>query len=539
MDAAAEFDPAEFGQRLTSSLHAARKAGVQWQGSKRDLKPSGMLQNMRRGVARKVTKQAAARRRRAASARRSAVVQVLEVDEAGKVVGHVPGGQKYPLSRPFVVASTRILTPLEREADAAVFTAAQGNFHPLVALLARKPAQVNFQRPLSDGSTGLMAAACHGDLDMVKWLLAAGGDVMLSDSLGRRALHYAADAQHAEVEALLLREEVARAAELGPVADGGFEYDVFVSSSVLGGAAPGQSAPEPAAGGDAAGRRVAVSRSMLGRWDAEEDGGDVADSEASLSFAQWLEAVHREEEAFEAGLAGAVDEGLTSDSEEEGQDYPEDDAGEAFDGSVAGTAHDGGYGYGVDAVEGDWGDADSGYAHDSEGGDTPSPEQDMDALDREDEAHQAQLRSALDALPGEPEQGRAERVLGAVEAGVGGRGAGHAGLALPPSHGIATGIHMPGRLSHSQFQSWVVDGSRAGAAGLLAPGGAARAMDANAGYVQVDEDEAPAPGSALSGGYAPSVQGPGSLPPGVAAQLRLAGLGQLPAAGGRATGQAL
>lgn len=81
--------------------------------------------------------------------------------------------------------------------------AADGNVNGVLALLSRDKSLVNWRD--EEGLTPLIRAADRDALDVVKILLDNGADVMMSDSDGLTALHYAALCGHARSAALLVQ----------------------------------------------------------------------------------------------------------------------------------------------------------------------------------------------------------------------------------------------------------------------------------------------------------------------------------------------
>lgn len=72
-------------------------------------------------------------------------------------------------------------------ADEAIFHAFRRGgtaIEDLLGILQRAGVSVNFQRPVSDDTTALMAAAYHGHAGAVRALLAAGADPSLRDAAG-------------------------------------------------------------------------------------------------------------------------------------------------------------------------------------------------------------------------------------------------------------------------------------------------------------------------------------------------------------------
>lgn len=81
-----------------------------------------------------------------------------------------------------------VLNPVERQMDEAIFEAFQtGDLSSLHAVLASFPDTINFRRRLGDGTTALMAAAFHGNLDTVRHLLSLGAKASLADAGGKSA----------------------------------------------------------------------------------------------------------------------------------------------------------------------------------------------------------------------------------------------------------------------------------------------------------------------------------------------------------------
>ena len=96
----------------------------------------------------------------------------------------------------------------DRRMDAAIFHAFQtGDLSPVFAALG--VARIDFQRVHADGTTALMAAAFHGDLDAVRRLLELGATVTLSDVHGNDAIGLAKMRGHRET-AILLEQHAAK-----------------------------------------------------------------------------------------------------------------------------------------------------------------------------------------------------------------------------------------------------------------------------------------------------------------------------------------
>lgn len=121
-----------------------------------------------------------------------------------------------PLSAP---SPGRILNPFQREIDAAIWHAfATGDMTRIFAAV-RGGSDVNYQRMLSDLTTGLMAAAYHGDSQAAVLLIRKGALVRIADVSGRSAACIASDRGHVLLAAflrdVLQEEEEEFAASLG------------------------------------------------------------------------------------------------------------------------------------------------------------------------------------------------------------------------------------------------------------------------------------------------------------------------------------
>ncbi|CAN0551769.1 unnamed protein product, partial [Laminaria digitata] len=80
-----------------------------------------------------------------------------------------------------------------------------GDLASLHGVLASSPATINFRRRLGDGTTALMAAAFHGNLDTVRHLLSLGAKASLADAGGKSAALIAGMRGHRECFAELQR----------------------------------------------------------------------------------------------------------------------------------------------------------------------------------------------------------------------------------------------------------------------------------------------------------------------------------------------
>lgn len=78
-------------------------------------------------------------------------------------------------------------TPLHRTVRSIGQAFQTGDLSSLHSILASSPATINFRRRLGDGTTALMAAAFHGNLNTVRHLLSLGAKASLADAGGKSA----------------------------------------------------------------------------------------------------------------------------------------------------------------------------------------------------------------------------------------------------------------------------------------------------------------------------------------------------------------
>ena len=97
----------------------------------------------------------------------------------------------------------RVLVPLERVIDEAVWRAFKLGDLPAIESAILQGASVNYQRVSSDLTTSLMAAAHHGEAGAARWLVERGALVNLRDVNGRGAVDFARSAGHTELADLL------------------------------------------------------------------------------------------------------------------------------------------------------------------------------------------------------------------------------------------------------------------------------------------------------------------------------------------------
>lgn len=104
-----------------------------------------------------------------------------------------------------------------------------GDLSSLLRVLASSPATINFRRRLGDGTTALMAAAFHGNVETVRHLQSLGAKASLTDAGGKSAALIAGMRGHRECFAELQRAaDEERAASSRK--DGGredFVYDLY------------------------------------------------------------------------------------------------------------------------------------------------------------------------------------------------------------------------------------------------------------------------------------------------------------------------
>lgn len=164
---------------------------------------------------------------------------------------------------------TRVLNPREREVDEAIWTAFRANdfsrffaiFHSLTPESKLNP--VAFQRP-ADGATILMAAALHGRVDVIEFVLrSSAASALQRDWEGATAATFAARAGYSNVHAALLACEDAEREK-------DFVYDVYcvdVSASRDHESAGATAAATGDASGDGAVRAPVVEVSAaVQRW---------------------------------------------------------------------------------------------------------------------------------------------------------------------------------------------------------------------------------------------------------------------------------
>lgn len=98
-------------------------------------------------------------------------------------------------------------------------------------ILSSSPGSVNYRRRLGDGTTALMAAAFHGDLDAVRYLLSVGATPCSVDGGGKTAALFAGMRGHRECFAELQRvvDEESTSSTRGRAGGGHdeFVYDLY------------------------------------------------------------------------------------------------------------------------------------------------------------------------------------------------------------------------------------------------------------------------------------------------------------------------
>lgn len=106
-----------------------------------------------------------------------------------------------------------------------------GDTSCLRGILASSPAVVNYRRRLGDGTTALMAAAFHGDLDTVRYILSIGAKASLVDADDKSAALFAGMRGHRECFAELQRasdeEGVRSTRRQGAGGRDDFVYDLY------------------------------------------------------------------------------------------------------------------------------------------------------------------------------------------------------------------------------------------------------------------------------------------------------------------------
>jgi hypothetical protein len=172
--------------------------------------------------------------------------------------------------RPAAAAAMRVLTPVEREMDEAVWTAFMHRDLSRGLALVTRGEDANYQRVLADGTSLLMAAAALGADAAVAELLRAGARVAASDVHGATAVAHAERGGHYRLAARLavvLDEELAAECV----------YDVYV---VERGIDEGDEGMDGAGAGGGGGGGAPPARAAIvgGR---EGDGGGDADDAAS------------------------------------------------------------------------------------------------------------------------------------------------------------------------------------------------------------------------------------------------------------------
>jgi hypothetical protein len=256
-----------------------------------------------------------------------------------------------PLLKP---QANRILTPLQRKMDKAIFDAQRTGEFAAVFEAMRHGCDVNFQRVASDLSTALIAATQHGNERVVRALLQRGALVRVPDMYGRTAWRVAHDSGHHTLASLLrgvLQEEEEELATWGraqgtavpattSVAAGGpgngaghdasdDEYDVYVmtgerSDEAIVGATVADG-HEARTEGNGAGPRVRIVR-----LDPLAE-GEVTSLFYHAQGGGGAGGADDDDELLVADQAGSSEED-SADSEDSnredapGADYPEDDA---------------------------------------------------------------------------------------------------------------------------------------------------------------------------------------------------------------------
>lgn len=262
--------------------------------------------------------------------------------------------------KPLVRTPVAILAPDERPIDEAVWVAFQtGSFDHVFKLVAHGTS-VDYQRRAADNTTALMAAAYHGNRQVVEELLNLGADLSLRNRAGLAAADIAAEANHAELAAWMRQlangtsgvtheqRRGGRAAGVAPPSE--FVYDIYRCCDASG-AERGTSQLPPeiqaAAAASAAelksqlqppkpplvlriGARSIVQNWTVGgraveavddlEWEldgAEEDGHDAGDTEDSNDEDYWGNDYPDEESA------GSSDDGgdKNSSGSSSGEDY--------------------------------------------------------------------------------------------------------------------------------------------------------------------------------------------------------------------------
>eukprot|EP00903_Cladosiphon_okamuranus_P009330 g8898.t2 len=289
-----------------------------------------------------------------------------DMDTSGMGEGAAAGGAAAGGGASKKRTAAPVLSPGERQIDEAVFEAFQtGDFSSLRDLLTscspEAPAGVNYRRRLGDATTALMAAAFHGDLATVRYLLSLGAKASLVDAGGRTAAMFAgmrghrecfaevqrvADEEEKEQRARTIKRRDATAAAAGgggggegAAGDDGhdFVYDLYYFEPSAS-KSPTEGAPASGGGGgtgiptasgkapDAGGGVPPVVRlSGIGPVD-ESAVGMMADVELEFEHdSDWSE-------------LGEGDDGEDTDSNSEGyygNDYPEDEGDENDGGDAA------------------------------------------------------------------------------------------------------------------------------------------------------------------------------------------------------------
>lgn len=99
-------------------------------------------------------------------------------------------------------------------------------------VLLASPTVVNYRRRLGDGTTALMAAAFHGDLDAVRYLLSLGAKAAVVDSGDKSAALFAGMRGHrecfAELQGIADEEVDLSSRAQGSVSRDGFVYDLYI-----------------------------------------------------------------------------------------------------------------------------------------------------------------------------------------------------------------------------------------------------------------------------------------------------------------------
>lgn len=97
---------------------------------------------------------------------------------------------------------SRILTPVEKLMDAAIYRSFQGGPGEcdLILEALRQGGNANYARSQADNTTAIMAASLHGRGDVVVQLMKAGCDIACIDASNRSPLDFARLGKHLDVE---------------------------------------------------------------------------------------------------------------------------------------------------------------------------------------------------------------------------------------------------------------------------------------------------------------------------------------------------